>query len=56
MLYIQIDDLILVDDPMRIPKILLVIIKTSYNMTLLSPFWSQNYNEDSTSLHVSWVN
>jgi hypothetical protein len=38
MLYRQIDDLTLKDDPVRIPKIISVIIKLFYNGTAIRPF------------------
>ena len=52
MLYRQIDDfLILNDDPIRIPKIIQVIIKFFYSVTAVSSFSdSQNWNENSASL------
>ena len=52
MLYRQIDDfLILNDDPIRIPKIISVIIKLFYSGTAIRSFSdSQNCNENSASL------
>ena len=51
MLYRQIDDLSLNDDPIRIPKIISVIIKLFYSGTVIRPFSdSQNCNENSVSL------
>jgi hypothetical protein len=38
MLYRQIDDLSLNDDPLRIPKIISVIIKLFYNGTVIRSF------------------
>jgi hypothetical protein len=50
MLYEQTDDFLnLNDDPIRIPKIISVVIKLSY--TAIRPFSdSQNYNENSISI------
>ena len=46
MLYRQIDDLSLNDDPIRIPKIISVIIKLFYSGTAIRSFSnSQNCNE-----------
>ena len=51
MLYRQIADLSLNDDPIRIPKIISVIIKLFYNGTANRFFSdSQNCNENSASL------
>ena len=51
MLYRQIDDLSLNDDPIRIPKIISVIIKLFYNGTAIRSFSdSQSCNENSASL------
>ena len=51
MLYRQIDDLSLNDDPIRIPKIISVIIKLFYSGTAIRSFSdSQNCNENSVSL------
>ena len=51
MLYRQIDDLSLNDDPIRIPKIISVIIKLFYSGTAIRSFSdSQNCNENSASL------
>ena len=52
MLYRQIDDfLILNDDPIRIPKIISVIIKLFFSGTAIRSFsGSQNCNENSASL------
>ena len=52
MLYRQIDDFLsLNDDPIRIPKIISVIIKLFYNGTAIRSFSdSQNCNENSASL------
>ena len=50
MLYRQIDDLSLNDDPIRIPKIISVIIKLFYNGTAIRYFSdSQSCNENSAS-------
>ena len=47
MLYRQIDDLSLNDDPIRIPKIISVIIKLFYSGTAIRSFSdSQNCNEN----------
>ena len=47
MLYIQIDDILIFnDDPIRIPKII-VIIKLLYNTLLSNLFDSQNCNDNS---------
>ena len=52
MLYRQIDDLSLNDDPIRIPKIISVIIKLFYNRSTIRSFSdSQNYNTNSASLY-----
>ena len=54
MLYRQIDDLSLNDDPIRFLKIVLVIIKLFYSGTAIRSFSdSQNCNENSASLQVS---
>ena len=52
MLYRQIDDFLsLNDDPIRIPKIISVIIKLFYSGTAIRSFSdSQNCNENSASL------
>ena len=51
MLYRQIDDLSLNDDPIRIPKIISVIIKLFYSGTAIRSFSdSQNCDENSASL------
>ena len=51
MLYRQIDDLSLNDDPIRIPKIISVIIKLFYSGTAIRSFSdSQSCNENSASL------
>jgi hypothetical protein len=51
MLYRQIDDLSLNDDPIRIPKIISVIIKLFYNGTAIRSFSdSQSCSENSDSL------
>ena len=51
MLYRQIDDLSLNDDPIRIPKIISVIIKLFYNGTSIRSLSdSQSCNENSASL------
>ena len=50
MLYRQIDDLSLNDDPIRIPKIISVIIKLFYSGTAIGSFSDkQNCNENSAS-------
>ena len=50
MLYRQIDDLSLNDDPIRIPKIISVIIKLFYSGTAIRSFSdSQNCDENSAS-------
>jgi hypothetical protein len=50
MLYRQIDDLSLNDDPIIIPKIIFVIIKLFYNGTAIKSFPdNQNFNENSVS-------
>jgi hypothetical protein len=51
MLYRQIDDIMLNEDPIKIPKILSVIIKLFYNGTAIRSFSdSQHCNENSPSL------
>jgi hypothetical protein len=51
MLYRQIDDLSLNDDPIRIPKIISVIIKLFHNRTAIRFFSdSQSCNKNSDSL------
>jgi hypothetical protein len=51
MLYRLMDDIILNEDPIRIPKIVSVIIKLFYNGTAIRPFPdSQSCNENSPSL------
>ena len=51
MLYRQIDDLSLNDDPIRIPKIVSVIIKLFYSGTDIRSFSDiQNCNKNSASL------
>jgi hypothetical protein len=51
MLYRQIDDLNLNNDPIRIPKIIAVITKFFYNGTAIWSFSdSQGCNENSASL------
>ena len=51
MLYRQIDDLSLHDDPIRIPKITSVIIKLFYNGTAIRSFSdNQSCKENSASL------
>ena len=51
LLYRQIDDLSLNDDPIRIPKIVSVIIKLFYNGAAIRSFsGSQSCNENSASL------
>ena len=51
MLYRQIADLSLNDDPIRIPKIISVIIKLFYNGTAIRSFTdNQSCNDNSPSL------
>jgi hypothetical protein len=51
MLYRQIDDFSLNDDPIKIPKIISVIIKLFYNGTAIRSFSeSQSCNENSANL------
>ena len=53
-LYRQIDDLSLSDDPIRIPNIVSVIIKLFYNETAIRFFSdSQNHNENYASPKTS---
>jgi hypothetical protein len=58
MLYRHIDDFLsLNDDPIRIPKIISLIIKLIYSVPAIRSFSdSQNFNENSASLPVSPVN
>ena len=50
MLHRHIDNLSLSDDPIRIPKIIPVIIKLFYSGTAIQSFTdSQNWNENSAS-------
>ena len=52
MLYRQIEDLSLSDDPIRIPKIISVILKLFYNGTAIKSFSnSQSCNENPPKCH-----